>query len=91
MSELTKADVQRIVAAKLEELGLARLSSMFGVEHHVPRGTHKAGAISSAGAIDADTLDGQHASAFALVGHTHSGSLSGDYDSDYKALVVIKG
>ena len=91
MSELTKADVQRLLAAEIEKLGLTRLSRMFAVEHNVPRGTHKPADPAASTGIDADTLDGLHASAFALAGHTHSQYLSGDYDPDYKALVVIKG
>lgn len=44
MSDLNKLDIQKLIAARLEELGLTRLSRMFSVEHSVPRGTHKRGA-----------------------------------------------
>ncbi|HDT13372.1 MAG TPA: hypothetical protein ENO03_03345 [Candidatus Aminicenantes bacterium] len=88
MKELTKADIQRIVSAEIEKRGLSRLASMFAREHNVPRGTHKADAVAEAASIDADTLDGLDASAFALVGHKHPEYLSGSYDAEYKSLCV---
>lgn len=45
MNELKAADVQKIVATRIDELGLVRLARMFSVEHHVPRGTHKADVV----------------------------------------------
>ncbi len=87
MSDMTREQVLKLLAAELEKYGLTRLAKMFAVEHNVPRGTHKEGAIESAGG-DADTLEGHPASDFALAGHTHPGSLSGTYDSDFKALYV---
>lgn len=84
MNELTKAEVQRLIAEKLKELGLTRLSGMFALEHNVPRGTHKAVTES----VDADTLDGHHASDFAAANHTHAGMLTGEYDADFKSLCI---
>ena len=98
MNNLNKPDIQRIIAARLEELGLTRLSRMFSVEHNVPRGTHKAGAAGSGSgdmlksiydtdndgrvgqAENADTVDGKHSSDF----------LGGDYDADYRCLLIVK-
>ncbi len=86
MSDMTREQVLRLLSAELEKLGLTRLARMFGVEHNVPRGTHKAEAGAKVG--DADTLDGHHAADFAMASHTHPGMITGDYDSDLKALYV---
>lgn len=41
MNDMNKAEIQRIIDARLEDYGLTRLARMFAVEHNVPRGTHK--------------------------------------------------
>lgn len=87
MKELTRLEVQRLLSSELERLGLTRLARMFAVEHNVPRGTHKADVIEAAGG-DADTLQGHPASDFALAGHTHPGTITGSYDSGFRALYV---
>ena len=86
MSDMTREQVIRLLATELEKLGLTRLPKMFGVEHNVPRGTHKAEAGAEVG--DADTLDGHHAADFALVSHTHPGMVTGAYDDEFKAIYV---
>ena len=71
MNNLNKPDIQKLIAARLEELGLTRLARMFSVEHNMPRGTHKAGLTGSAGGdmtkavydVDDDGKVGQAANA----------------------------
>ena len=77
MNGLATPEIRRIISVELERLGLSRLSGMFAVEHNVPRGTHKVGAV-EANSTDAETLDGHPASDFALSGHTHSLPAHGD-------------
>ena len=69
MNDMNKPDIQKLIARKLEELGLTRLSRMFSVEHNVPRGTHKTIVIGTGG--NADTVDDKHASDLALAAHVH--------------------
>ena len=72
MNDMNKPDIQKLIARRLEELGLTRLSRMFSVEHNVPRGTHKTIVIGTGG--NADTLDDKHASDLALAIHQHPGT-----------------
>lgn len=72
MNDKNTPDIQKLIARRLEELGLTRLSRMFSVEHNVPRGTHKTIVIGTGG--NADTLDDKHASDLALAAHQHPGT-----------------
>jgi len=98
MNNLNKPDIQRIIAARLEELGLTRLSRMFSVEHNIPRGTHKAGLTGSAGGdmtkavydTDNDGKVNQAANADTVDGKHASDFLGGTYDTDFKCLLVVK-
>ena len=98
MSNMNKPDTQKLIAARLEELGLTRLSRMFSVEHNVPRGTHKAAV---AGSGDGDMLksiydtnnDGkvdQAGNADVVDGKHASDFLEGIYDVSYGCLLVTK-
>lgn len=66
MSDMTREQVLKLLSAELEKLGLTRLVRMFGVEHNVPRGTHKE--QGAAGGVDAETLQGHPASDFIQTG-----------------------
>jgi hypothetical protein len=41
MGDITREEAKKLIQAALEENGLGRLPQMFGVDHNVPRGTHK--------------------------------------------------
>lgn len=98
MSDMNKPDIQKLIAARLEELGLTRLSRMFSVEHNVPRGTHKAGAAGSGGGdmlksiydTDNDGKVDQAENADTVDGKHASDFLEGIYDVDYRCLWITK-
>ncbi len=83
MSDMTREQVIRLLGAEIEKLGLTRLTRMFAVEHNVPRGTHK---LAAGG--DAETLEGNPASAFAPFIHTHIG---GDVTSQVDDSGMLEG
>ena len=98
MNDMNKPDIQKLIAARLEELGLTCLSRMFSVEHNMPRGTHKAG-IAAAGTGDMlksvyDTNnDGkvdQAENADMVDGKHASNFLEGIFDAGYGCLWITK-
>jgi hypothetical protein len=98
MSDMNKPDIQKIIAARLEELGLTRLSRMFSVEHNVPRGTHKVGAAGSGGGdmlksiydTDDDGKVDQARNADTVDNKHASDFLEGTYDAGYGCLLITK-
>ena len=97
MSDMNKLEIQKLIAARLESLGLTRIARMFAVEHNVPRGTHRAGIAGSGGdmtkAIYDTNDDGkvdQAENADTVDGKHASDFLEGTYDPDYKCLCVMK-
>lgn len=98
MSDMNKPDIQKLIAARLEELGLTRLSRMFSVEHNVPRGTHKAGVAGSASGdmlksiydTDDDGKVDQARNADTVDNKHASDFLEGTYDSGFRCFLVTK-
>ena len=97
MSDMNKLEIQKLIAARLENLGLTRIARMFAVEHNVPRGTHRAGIAGSGGdmtkAIYDTNDDGkvdQAENADTVDGKHASAFLEGTFDVDFKCLMITK-
>jgi len=98
MSDMNKLEIQKLIAARLESLGLTRIARMFAVEHNVPRGTHRAGAagsgvgdmLKSVYDTDNDGMVDQAENADTVDGKHANSFLEGTYDSDFRCLLITK-